>query len=125
MTNLTFEQFLNSKKIISAKEWCEINGAEEDSIAGNQVVDFADGSCYVEIMPEGNYFLVIGNRFWTSHDLPSLAFILYHNWYVYECADFSEEEQEQLKQEANSQKDQYFKGLSKAHVEEFYHYLNS
>lgn len=123
MTNLTFEQFLNSQKIISTKEWCEINGVDESTIEGSQVLDFADGSCYIEILPDGKYFLVVGNRFWNSHDLPSLAFILYHNWYVYECADFSEEEQEKLKQEAIDQKDEYFKGLSKAEKNHFYEYL--
>lgn len=123
MNNLTFEQFLNSQKIISSKEWCEKNGVDEDTIEGDKIVDFANGACYVEMLSENQYFLVIGNRFWNSHDLPSLAFILYHWWYVYECADFSQEEHEQHKQEAIAQKDKYFKGLSQQEMEAFYNYL--
>lgn len=62
-------------------------GSENDLLMSADVKQgyVYDGCCFIEVMGDGSYGLIIGNAEYYDDDLASLEEVLYREWYVREC----------------------------------------
>lgn len=79
---LTFTEFQ------ATKTYCPDLGIEFQDSALMGVSGFVyAGFCYVEVRPEGGFYLIVGRDEWVSNDLATLERHVYDEHYIWEAGE--------------------------------------
>lgn len=79
MSKLTFKEFQDTRKAVTwGQARCQAEGFDENSL---EVLEYDDGSSYIECYPNKMYGLSIGNLDWFDARLEMLEQLLYDHCY--------------------------------------------